>query len=187
VTRPSPRAHEPAAFSVGEAIAGGALTLGAYLVVSFLWYWLMTVVSLNDQLGLDSLGGTWMWAYLVWIYGVMTALPAAIVGTVTAALLGRAMRRRASLPLHLVVHAVHGYVIGAIATVVCLIALQAIPSSAGGLYYPFLWGGPAAALSALVGWGSIVAIARRRDRRRLASDQRPATLGAGGLSVPGGR
>ncbi|HWL02293.1 MAG TPA: hypothetical protein VNQ52_07965 [Microbacteriaceae bacterium] len=168
MTRPSPRASDPAAFSAGEAIAGGALTLAAYLVVSFFWYWLVTVLSMSGAIGNDALGGGWVWAYFVWIYGAMTALPAAIVGTVTASLIGRAMRHRASFPLHLVVHAAHAYVIGALATVVCLLVMQAEPGVGGFLFYPLLWGGPATAIAALIGWRSIVAIARHRDAKRLA-------------------
>lgn len=172
MTRPSPRAIDPAAFSAGEAIAGGALTLAAYLVVSFLWYWLVTAITMSGALGTEVLGGGAVWAYFVWIYGAMTALPAAILGTATASLLGRAMRHRASFPLHLVVHAGHAYLIGALATVVCLLVMQAEPGLGGFLFYPLLWGGPAAAIAALIGWRSIVAIARHRDAKRVAADYR---------------
>jgi len=170
MTRPSPRAHEPAAFSAGEAIAGGALTLAAYLVVSYVWYWLMTVLTMGGPLGMEALGGAWVWAYFVWVYGALTALPAAIVGTATAVLVGRAMRRRASFPLHLLVHALHAYVIGALATIVCLLVIQAQPDLGGFLFYPLLWGAPATAIAALMGWRWIVAIARRRDMRRIRAD-----------------
>jgi len=166
MTRPSPRETAPAGFSVGEAIAGGALTLAAYLVTSFLWYWLVTVATTSGSLGTTALGGGWVWAYFVWIYGAMTALPAAIVGTATASLIGRAMRDRASFPRHLLAQAANAYLVGALATVVCLLVVQAEPGAGGMAYYALLWGGPAAAISALIGWRSIVAIARRRDRRR---------------------
>ena len=75
MTRPSPREHEPAAFSIGEVITGGALTLGAYLVVSFLWYWIVTLLTMSASLGFDSVGGGWVWAYFVWVYGAFTAVP----------------------------------------------------------------------------------------------------------------
>ncbi|HWK20806.1 MAG TPA: hypothetical protein VNR37_08575 [Microbacteriaceae bacterium] len=167
MTRPSPRQYEPAAFSVGEVITGGALTLGAYLVVSFFWYWILTLLTMSTSLGFDAVGGGWVWAYFVWVYGAFTAVPAVIIGTVTASLVGRAMEHRASFPRHLIVQGLHAYVIGAIATVVCLIVIGGVGDSAGLTMYPLLWGGPAAAFAALIGWRSTVAIARRRDRRRL--------------------
>jgi len=167
MSRPSPREYAPAAFSAGEVIAGGALTLGAYLVVSYLWFWIVTVVVMNaSAVSFDALGGGWVWAYMVWIYSAMTALPAAIIGTATAALVGRAMQHRASYPQHLIAQGLHAYVIGALATVVCLFVNQAATDPGGVANYALLWGGPAAAFSALIGWRSIVAIARRRDRKR---------------------
>lgn len=167
MTRPSPRKYEPAGFSVGEVISGGALTLGAYLVVSFIWFWLLTIITMTASPGVDTAGGNWVWAYFVWIYGAVTALPAAIVGTATAALVGRAMRHRASFPRHLVAQGLHAYAIGAIATVICLLINDVSADPESIVTYALLWGGPAAAFSALIGWRSIVAIARRRDRRRL--------------------
>lgn len=165
MTRRSPRLTDPAAFSAGEAIAGGALTLAAYLVTSYAWYLLASLV----MGGAEGIGGAWVWAYLVWIYGAMTAVPAVIVGTATAALLGRALRHRASFPVHLVAHAVHAYLIGALATFAFLVVQGGFADLGASAAYPLLWGGPAAAIAALIGWRSIVAIARRRDARRAAT------------------
>lgn len=165
MTRPSPRTTDPAAFSAGEAIVGGALTLAAYFVTSYVWYLLASLMTG----GTDGMGGAWVWAYFVWIYGAMTAVPAVIIGTATAALLGRALRHRASFPVHLIAHAVHAYVIGALATIAFLLVQGGIPDLGATIVYPLLWGGPAAAIAALIGWRVTVAIARRRDARRVAA------------------
>lgn len=148
-------------------ITGGALTLASYLVVSVAWYgiaaWLASYLAWQD--------GSWVWVYFVWIYGAMTAIPAVIVGTATAALIGRAMRARASFPMHLLVHGAHAYVIGAMATVLCLLVMGGGPDWQAWLLYPLLWGGPAAAIAVLIGWRSTVAIARHRDAKRAVTPQ----------------
>ncbi len=91
---------------------GDVRTFIADIAVSFVWYTVAAALLGLLTMSAAVHGGA-TFTFVIWAYGLVTAIPFVVIGTLTASAMGHAMRHHASFPMHLGVQAVHAYVVGA--------------------------------------------------------------------------